>query len=177
MTGSVLNWTDIATAATAITAVVALILSAFSLYYARGSLALAKVQDRRREPKLSAEFVHGDYVTDHATGSRRYRIRISIGNSSDSDNSLSRAEFRLAYRLSGGAEMTARLQQASGEGQLQLPIRITAHETVAGRCEFVVPCEIIEGNRIEGYEIEFGDTHGQVVSVIPLLLSEHPHGR
>lgn len=177
MTGNAPNWTDIATATAAITAIVAILLSIFSLYYARGSFALAKAQDRRREPKLSAEFVHGDYVAESATGSRLYRIHVSIGNPSDSDNAIRRAEFRLTYRLSGNAEMAARFPQAKGEGQLQLPVRIAAHETVAGWCEFAVPREVIEGNRIEGYEVELSDTHDQITAVTPLLLSERPSDR
>lgn len=166
------NWTEIATATTAI---IAIFLSVFSLYYARESLKLARAQDRRREPKLSVNYIEGRYSTDPTTNARIYRLQISIGNPSDSDNAVARAEFRLTYRLADGTEMTARLQPGIGQGDggLRLPMRIGAHETLAGWCEFPVTSAIVEGNRIEGYELELTDTHDQMVSVTPLLLSEH----
>jgi len=165
------HWTDIVTATTAI---VAIFLSIFSLYYARASLSLAKAQDIRRAPKLSAEFIRGDYITNPLDGSRRYQLEVSIGNLSDSDNAITRAELRLTYLLGGSAEMTLRVGQTENDSddRLRLPKRIAAHETVAGRLEFSVTGDVIKGNRIEAYRVELTDTHGEIVAFEPLLLSE-----
>ncbi len=163
------HWTDIATATAAI---IAIFLSVFSLYYARASVALAKAQDLRRAPKLSAEFIRGDYITNPIDGSRRYQLEVSIGNLSDSDNAITRAELCLTYLMGGSAEMTLRVGQADGDDRLRLPTRIAAHETVAGRLEFRVTGDVIKGNRIEAYRVELTDTHGEIVAFEPLLLSE-----
>lgn len=164
------NWPEIVTA---IAAVIALVLSIFSIHYARASLSLAKEQDRRRLPKLTSGFLQGYYTADR-TGNRVYRIEISVSNPSDSDNALARAELRLTYRLQDGTEMTARLSQAGSDGQLRLPMRIAAHEAVAGWCHFQVPPAIVAGNMIDQYVVELTDTHDQITSVTPLILSERP---
>jgi hypothetical protein len=176
MTGPPPPWTDIAVA---VTAIVAILLSVFSLYYSRASLELAKAQDRRRDPKLLAEFLAGDYVTDAETGVRAYNVQLSISNPSDSDNAIARAEFRLTYRVNDDTDVTVRLQpseHAEGE-KLATPLRIGAHETVAGWCRFLVAPDIFTGVRIERYMVELTDTHGQAISVTPLLLSERQNVR
>lgn len=165
------NWPDIATA---IAAVIALVLSIFSIYYARASLSLSKEQDRRRHPRLTSRFLQGYYTADTTGGARVYRIEISVNNQSDSDNALVQAELRLTYRLNDGTEMTARLRQMGGDGQLRLPMRISAHEAVAGWCHFRVPSAIVTGNMIDQYVVELTDTHDQMASVTPLILSERP---
>lgn len=165
------NWPDIVTA---IAAVIALVLSIFSIHYARASLSLSKEQDRRRLPRLSSGFLQGYYTVDMTSGARVYRIEISATNPSDSDNSLVRVELRLTYRLKDGTEMTARLSQMVGDRQLRLPMRIAAHEAVAGWCHFQVPSAIVTGNMIDQYVVELTDTHDQIVSVTPLILSERP---
>lgn len=171
MPGTQPIWTD---CAVAVTAIIAILLSAFSLYYARASLALAQEQDRRREPKLVPELLRGDYTTDPGTGSRTYHIQLSVRNPSDSDNALARVEFRLTYLVNSDAEMTVRFQPSEGDSgeHLAIPLRIAAHETVAGWCHFHVAAKTISGNTIEKYEVELSDTHGQMISVALFLLSE-----
>lgn len=165
------NWPDIVTA---MAAVIALVLSVFSIHYTRASLSLSKEQDRRRLPRLTSTFLQGDYTADVTTGARVYRFEISVNNPTDSDNALVRAELRLTYRLKDGIEMTARLGQIGGDGQLRLPMRIAAHEAVAGWCHFQVPSAIVTCNIIDQYVIELTDTHDQIASVTPLILSERP---
>lgn len=163
------NWPEIATA---IAALSALIVSIFSIFYARESLLLSKAQDFRKNPKLTGKFLQGLYTKDEISGGRIYRFEFSVSNQSDSDNTLVSAELRLRYRLQDGTEMTARLRQMSGEEQLRLPMRIVAHETVAGWCHFQVPSAIVAGNMIDQYLVELTDTHEQIDSVSPLILSE-----
>ena len=162
-------WTDIATATAAI---VALAVSLWSLFYAHASLALAKTQERRKAPQLSATLLSGDYTVDDISGQRTYHIQLSVSNLSDADNAIIRAELRLEYRLQDGTELTARLQPMQGEGQLPFPHRIAAHDAVAGWCRYRVVPAILSGNRIERYAVELTDTHGEVVVVIPQILSE-----
>jgi hypothetical protein len=169
MTGlSFTDWTDKIAAAAAI---LAIIISIFSLKYSRESLTLAKNQDRRKHPKLSAKFIGGNYCLDTSTGIRSYNIQISISNQSDSDNAVTRAELYVKYRLHGDTEMTVRLPQSDGTGQLELPMRISAHDTASGWCRFSMAPEIFSRNRIERYMVELTDTHNGLVSVEPLLLS------
>lgn len=165
------NWPEVVTT---IAAVIALVLSIFSIHYARASLSLSKEQDRRRLPKLTSGFLQGYYTADATSGARVYRIEISVNNPSDSDNAFVRAELRLTYRLNDGTEMTARLSQMVSDGQLRLPMRIAAHEAVAGWCHFQVPSAIVTGNIIDQYVVELTDTHDQMASVSPLILSERP---
>ena len=140
-------------------------------------MVLAKTQDRRREPKLKAAFIGGDYTVDVPKGARTYHIRLSISNVSDSDNAVTRAELRLKYRLREGADITVRLQQLNSDDQLQLPMRVAAHDAVAGWCRFLVMPEILRGNSIESYNIELTDAHDEMVSVAPLIMSERRSDR
>ena len=94
-------WTDIATATTAIVAI------AISLWSARANLALAKAQEGRKGPQLSATLLSGDYTVDEASSHRTYYIQISVSNLSDDDNAITRAELRLTYRSQDGTELTA----------------------------------------------------------------------
>lgn len=141
---------------------------------------LAEAQDRRREPKLLPEYLSGHFSTDAATGARTYHVHLAIRNPTDSDNAVARIEFNLIYRLPDGTLITARVAAANDGTQgptLSVPQRIGAHETVAGWCAFVVDAAVIAGRHIEGYTVELNDSHGQLTSVTPLILSERKHVR
>jgi hypothetical protein len=163
------SWTD---SAAAITAIIAIVISIKSLVYARESLTLAKMQDERKAPKLQVAFVGGDYTVDEKTGARTYHVQLSICNLSDSDNAVTRAELRLKYRLHEGADMIVRLQQLNCGDELQLPIRISAHDAVVGWCRFLVAPEIVRETTVESYTVELTDTHNDEVSLALILMSE-----
>lgn len=136
---------------------------------------LAEAQDRRREPKLLPEYLSGHFVTDAVTGVRTYRFHLAIRNQTDSDNSVARIELNLAYRLPDGMLITARMAAVNSGVQnpsLSVPQRVGAHETVAGWLEFTVDGALISERHIEGYTVELNDSHGQLTSVTPLILSE-----
>lgn len=166
------TWTD---SATAIAALAALLISLISLHYSRKGLVLAEAQDRRRQPKLLPEYLSGHFSTDTETGTRTYHFHLAICNPTDSDNSVARIELNLTYRLPDGTLMTARVAAANNGEQnpgLPVPQRVGAHETVAGWSEFTVDGALISERHIEGYTVELSDSHGQLTSVTPLILSE-----
>lgn len=166
------TWTDIATAGAAL---VALLISLVSLHYSRKGLVLAEVQDRRRQPKLFPEYLSGYFSTDATTGARTYHVNLAIRNPTDSDNAVARIELNLTYRLPDNTLITARVAAANDGAQrpiLSVPQRVGAHETVAGWCAFVVDPAVIAGRQMEGYTVELNDSHGQLTSVTPLILSE-----
>lgn len=165
-------WTDIATAAAALAA---LLISLVSLHYSRKGLVLAEAQDRRRQPKLLPEYLSGHFSTDPVTGGRTYNLELAIRNPTDSDNAVARIELNLTYRLTDGTLIIARVAAANDRAQrpvLSVPQRVGAHETVAGWCAFAVDTGVIAGRQIEGYVVELNDSHGQLTSVTPLILSE-----
>lgn len=166
------TWTD---SATAIAALAALLISLVSLHYSRKGLVLAEAQDRRRQPKLLPEYRSGYFSTDAVTGARNYHFHVAICNPTDSDNSVARIELNLTYRLPDGTLITARVAAVDNGQQnpgLPVPQRVGAHETVAGWLEFAVDGDLITEHHIEGYTLELTDSHGQLTSVTPLILSE-----
>lgn len=165
-------WTDIATV---VAAVAALLISLVSLHYSRKSWVLAEVQDRRRQPKLLPEYLSGYFSTNADTGARTYHIQLAIRNPTDSDNSVARVELNLTYRLADETLITARVAATNDGAQdprLPVPQRIEAHETVAGWYAFAVDAAVIARRHVEAYTVELSDSHGQLASVTPLILSE-----
>ncbi|MES1985898.1 MAG: hypothetical protein V4461_13185 [Pseudomonadota bacterium] len=166
------TWTDIATA---VAAIAALLISLVSLHYSRKGMVLAEAQDRRRQPKLLPEYLSGHFSTDGATGARTYHMQLAIRNPTDSDNAVARIELNLTYRLPDGTLITARVPPSNSGAQgtsLSVPQRVGAHETIAGWCAFAVDAAVIANRHIEGYMVELNDSHGQLSSVTPLILSE-----
>ena len=164
--GTEVTWAD---AVTAVTAVIALGLSIYSLRQSSRSLKLSELQDARHRPNLIGQIEEGDYTSDE-DGSRTYWVSVSIGNRSDADNALARVELRIEYRVTD-VPIVARIPAAPGEGTSALPAKIDAYDTLRLKASFCVPAELAQ-QRIERHVVEFRDTHGHLISVEPLLLSE-----
>lgn len=55
------------------------------------------------------------------------------------------------------------------------PVRVAAHDTVSGWCDFVVKSGILSGRPIDGYQIVLTDSHQAEKSVDALVISEKRH--
>jgi hypothetical protein len=125
-------------AALAITAIGALIVSAFSLWYSRSAVRLAEAQDRRKTPLLVPALTES-YFDAPTIGGRNYYFLLSVSNPTDSNNALAAIELHLNYLLDGGSVANVKLPALQGwfgnmdhRPGLAIPLRIPAHDTVAG---------------------------------------------
>jgi hypothetical protein len=55
---------------------------------------------------------------------------------------------------------------------LSVPIRIDAHQTIAGWSYFQIDESLLEGASIDGYPLVATDSHGYPVSVEPIIVRE-----
>ncbi len=164
------DWIDYATI---LLAGLAFPMSVLSLILSGRTQRLAERQDARRVPNLALHLLEGYRESSSEDGARIYSFNVRISNVSDSDNAIAAVELRIVYVLEG-EEMVMRLPIAADGGTADLtpPIRIPAHETVAGWCRFRIDLRLLEGRQIEGYNVEIRDTHGSLTSIEPKMVME-----
>lgn len=160
-------------------ALVALLFSMVSLYFSWTQHRLAREQEARRKPDLIPDYREGYFTVDPATRARTFHVRLSVSNPTDTDNSVVRIELAIQYRLTDGPSLAVRLPQlddTAGSGFI-IPVRVAAHDAVAGWCRFRLDVGLIGRGAVDSYLVELTDSHGQVLTAQPLLLSEREIAR
>ncbi len=162
----------------AVAAWIAALFAYWSYRVSKQQLAMSLAAERKKEPLLASSLIDSFYVVAEGIG-RVYAFSISISNSSDSPNSLSRAELEVGFtasdapahilRLPHEPQLSARLH--GGMDAIRIPIDIASHSTVAGWLFFRLPANLMEG-RIKEYRVAVTDAHGGVETISTALLQE-----
>lgn len=182
MATDTLQWTD---TVVAVTSVAALAISFWSLFYARAAKNLADRQELRRVPKLvpalGQSFVH----SRPATRDRVYAFYVSVRNPTDTDNSVSSVDLHVTYIGDESAITTVKIRSEKGDADKFLhesailfapPLRVAAHNTVAGWCYFKIANALLAGRAIERLELIVTDSHQEQARVEPILIQEYQDG-
>ena len=146
------------------------------------ALAISERQEQQRQPQL------GIYLTN---GYRRYLadkqifgFLVSVSNPSDINNSIAQAELQVAYTLERDIKAVVRLphtpqlaepvsgSQPSGANIFSLPMRVDAHQTVAGWLLFALDNAQICGRNIDTHRIILEDSHGFQAETEPILVAD-----
>lgn len=144
---------------------IALLFSGRSMLNSSQALRLAKSQDARRTPKITI------YLTDAL---RRFEgplqvfsFHVRISNPSDSNNAVARAELQVSYVLSNECSILLKLQhnltyavRSTNGKALQLPLKIEAHQTVAGWLNFALDSAVVGKGTVDSHNIILEDSHG-----------------
>lgn len=149
------------------------------------SLRLAEAQEARRKPNLSVSLVDGYVRFVDEERLRAYAFLISISNPTDTSNSVTHFGLRVNYATTGGlrtsvvvsaAEVLASSSQGDAQGAvLQAPLKVDAHQTIAGWVPFRVKYDLIGEGLIEDYVIVATDTHGNKALRETVLVREMFH--
>jgi len=148
----------------ALIAIAAAYFSLLSANTARKALQLAREQDARRLPAIRAELLDAFVVISDA--GRRYWIAVIIVNSSESPNSIIRAELILWNRShSNSQESPTKLKiQANSSNAapdryspLTTPYRLEGNTAASGALEFFVPHPILDNRHIMKIELSLQD--------------------
>jgi hypothetical protein len=145
------------------------------------ALRLSELQEERRSPQLRPYLSEGyckilRYHQVHA-----YAFSISLGNPSDIDNALVRAELRIGYTSSNKAYIAVKVPTDDTIAEqlgldsasiLHLPARIDAHQTLAGWLVFRVADDLLATGQIEDYCILFTDTHDAATTLEPVIVRD-----
>jgi len=161
------NWVAIASA---VAAVVSAVFAWQSAKSAARSLDVLARQEGRHYQKLVLYIADG--YSQSRAGLRFIAFLTSVSNASDSDNAIATAELRLDYTHSSGACLAVKIPLAAqgaefpepGLNRLTPPVRIDAHQTVAGWLLFEFKDAVIGDGRIDSYCILLTDSHGSVTT-------------
>ena len=171
-----LKWMPFAAAAAAWVAAV------FAYLTARRSgqaLRLAEQQEARRRPVLVLYLMRG-YLR-RIDDDRIYAFMLSVSNPSDSNNSIAQIDLRIEYRTPSNFLAAVDISADShstemfGEdncSRLETPIRVDAHDTVAGWVFFRAKTALLEDCSIDTYVIVVTDSHGERVPIKTALVQE-----
>jgi hypothetical protein len=145
----------------------------------RRMLQLAEQQESRRQPAtvlyLADGFVHWE------SDARVYAFLLSISNPSDSNNAIARLDLRINYRTPtnylAAVDVPAVLDREVGFGgplqnRLELPIRIDAHQTVAGWSYFRFSRGLLEFCEVDLYTVVATDSQGSRQTVETVIVQE-----
>jgi hypothetical protein len=158
--------------------IIAIAVSTYSVWTARRSLHLAERQEARRDPKLVPYIAHGYYV--RTPDARVFAFSTSVGNPTDTSNSLANVELEVRYKTPSGLAATIRLphdptlKRHLGERQLnvlEVAQRLDAHSTTAGWLFFEFK-DALRNGAIDGYLIIFQDSHNLPTALAPGIISE-----
>jgi len=160
----------------ALAAWVALFLSFSNARAAKSALALAREQDRRRQPKVIPYLADSYFL--RTTNSRIFACSISITNPTDIDNSLVRTELEVSYDTPGGLEATVRIPAAPAlvsqlggycGNVIAVPQPVEAHKAVAGWLLFELKHSLLSGGRPDAFSVVLEDSHGLETRLDPGL--------
>jgi len=171
---SIDTWIAVAAAAGSL---VAALFAYRSTRIANRSLAISESLAEARKPKLVPYLVEGLVRTSSDIAGRTYAFSVLISNRADTDNAVARIELELSYRRAAGSMGNILLQHGSGiaidgASPFSLPVRVGAHDTVAGWAVFGFDEPFASQVDVEGYRVRFSDTHGLEVTLEPLVLRE-----
>jgi hypothetical protein len=155
--------------------IVALVISLASLSFSRRAIQLSERQEKRKQPLLVLE-LDDSYFEVLQGGRRIYSFHLSVKNPSDSDNAIARVDMHLRYVLDSGISITAKLpavelgDKADTRKCLVAPLRVSAHDTVLGWCDFIVEPGVLNGHQIEAYQIVVSDSQDAAATIEPLVV-------
>jgi hypothetical protein len=172
--------------ASAVAAVGAAVFAWVSSRVARQALQLEQQRELRRRPTLVPYLADG--LCRYGQASRTYAFSLSISNPSDIDNSIALVELQIDYVIRDGILMSLKLPAGRaaefGAGNLSLlvpPLRVDAHQTIAGWLVFELKEALIGNSRIDNYTVLLQDSHGATTrleqAVIRELGNEDPRER
>jgi hypothetical protein len=169
--------------------VLALLVSGWSAFnswrsrrLAARALFISENQEQRRQPQL------GIYMAD---GYRRYLpdkqifgFFVSVSNPTDINNSVAQAELQVTYVLDKDIKGICRIPHTPALAELSpdatthsanvfsVPVRIDAHQTVAGWLVFSVSNNVIAGRTVDAHRIIVEDSHGAFTQTEPVVVKE-----
>jgi hypothetical protein len=162
--------------------------SAFNSWQSRRiasrALSINENQEQRRRPQLIIYV--GDGYRRYLPDKQFFGFFVSVSNPSDINNSVVQAELQVTYVLDKEIKAIYRASHrpalaeivtdvTSGPANiLSLPIRIDAHQTVAGWLMFSVANDIVAGKTIDAHRIILEDSHGASTETVsePVLVRE-----
>lgn len=163
-------------------AVAAWVAAIFAYLTARRSgraLRLAEQQEARSRPVLVIYLKNG-YLR-RAKEDRIYMFLLSVSNPSDSNNAIAQIDLRIKYRTASNflavVDVLCVFLDDAMLGQdkhtsLKIPIRVDAHQTVAGWVFFRVNKALLEDCTVDTYAIVATDSHGKRESIEAALVQE-----
>jgi hypothetical protein len=163
----------------AIASVASAIFAWATWHTSRNGFRLAEQQDKRRHPTLVPYLADG--FSRYIDGVRLLAFSVSLSNPSDIDNALSLLELQVDYRTEAGVSMAVKIPSAAniasrfGNAKLKSlvpPIRVGAHQTIAGWAMFELSSKIVGQSHIQTYTVLFSDAHGIVTRLEHSLLRE-----
>lgn len=178
MLQSIVAWFDL----TKTLSVAGFCVAVVSLYFTWQNRRLVLAQEERRFPCLLPTLVHGYYRDGEASRGRIYAFRLTVANPTDSNNAIATAELSITYLTLDRLQMTMKLQanepaaksfMKDQEEVLAIPSAISAHNAVSGWLRFHVPTAMLTNRDIEGYRLTLTDPHGEMASIVPLLVQEY----
>jgi hypothetical protein len=147
------------------------------------ALAISENQEKRRQPQLGVYLV--------VNGFRRllpkrqlFGFLVSISNPTDINNSVARAELKIAYLIENDVSASCRIQHnptlgetignetASSASVFALPLRVDAHQTVSGWFVFSLDNDVIGKGTVDGHSLVLEDTHGISTETDPIMVRE-----
>jgi hypothetical protein len=132
------------------------------------TLRLAERQEARRLPRLRPYLAEGYRRTFQGERMRVYAFSISVGNPSEIDNALARAELQIGYLTENDVYMTVKVAEdhflapllgLDSRAVLRLPAGVGANQTVAGWLFFRVNEDVLREVRIDDYSLLLTDTN------------------
>jgi hypothetical protein len=152
-----------------------------SIRVSKRSLRLSEQQEERRHPHLVPYLIDG-YVKFVAHENLRvYGFSLSISNRSDVDDSVAQIELQLTYKAPSGISIAVKAGHdtnlnnvfAGGDmATLPIPLRIDAHQTIAGWVCFGIKEQLFSGSAVDKFTIIVTDSHNIVSTVEPIIVRE-----
>lgn len=161
------SWTAIIGATAAF--IIAL-LAFYNVRVARNSLKLMEQREKRSLPSLQIFHINSYVKRDKEQDSRIYAVNISITCTSDTDNSVKDLSMRIYFKRDGGIasniaipiikdidKRVTDLVGVTSDRIIVIPLRIKAHEVIAGWALFEISNEFLVGSSIENYQVMLTD--------------------
>jgi hypothetical protein len=173
---------DPKTLAAVVSAAAACVAACFTYLTARRSartLRLAEQQELRRRPHLDIHLGRGRRYTQGSLSV--YTFLISVGNTSDNDNSIARLDLRVEYRTKDDVPMSILIPlennsaapcQDEIQPRLSAPVHVDAHQTIAGWACFHFQRALLDGCNVDTFTIVATDSHGQRATAESIIIQE-----
>jgi len=143
------------------------------------TLKLAEQQDLRCRPNLVLYLVDGHCKFKET--SRVLAFSMSVSNPSDADNSIALVELQVDYTTPSDVRMAVKIPLAgnlaaqfgsTGLTILVPPVRIDAHQTLAGWVMFEVNNSLLGESRVDSYSLLITDSHGATAKIEHAIVRE-----
>lgn len=143
------------------------------------AIQLSEKQDERRQPILNL-YLEKSYRL-RTNGDFFYIFLISVSNQSDSDNSIVRIDLKIKYNTVSNLPTAVdiplvsqhiNIPEENYHSPLDIPTKINAHHTIAGRASFRISADMLKGCSVNSYAIVVEDSHCQQTSIETSLVKE-----